>query len=323
MRDAVGWPGSKTLNTGVHPSPLPSTLRNSNFIRAIIFTNSSTKFPEETPLPPPPLLTPPPPPVSDLPKGSSDEGVAGEVFASTEPRLIRGRIARENTPDRGLRPLLREAAVVPILSEGRSIGVLSVNRETSQLSLTDESLALLARFSKEVSAAILKAISLDQLAGERHHDGLQRQVERLMTLDESLPAPTGPRDITRDREAFTRLVRNEIFRFLRMLANESYQEIDETFELDQMFPEAKWKYTELGNAMDVYYDGGPPEMAQQGHQWIRLDPGARNKINTNIIESDDRQTWIIEQTLVDNEELNDFQLIFSLSIADAKANSTI
>ncbi|MFQ3242285.1 MAG: hypothetical protein ACI9JZ_001980 [Lentimonas sp.] len=133
-------------------------------------------------------------------------------------------------------------------------------------------------------------------------------------LDQSLPAPTGPRDITRDPEAFTRLVRNEIFRFLRMLANASYQEIDETFELEQMFPEARWKYTALSNAMDAYYEG---------HEWIRLDPGARNKGNTNIIESDDRTSWIIEQTLVDNEELNDFQLIFSLSIADAKANSSI
>jgi hypothetical protein len=132
--------------------------------------------------------------------------------------------------------------------------------------------------------------------------------------DESLPAPTGPADITRDRDAFTRLVRNEVFRFLRMLANKEYQEIDETFELDQLFPDARWKYTELGNAMDAYYEG---------HQWIRLDPGARNKGNTNITESDDRTSWTIEQTLVDPDELNDFQIVFSLSIIEAKENSLV
>ncbi len=99
-----------------------------------------------------------------------------------------------------------------------------------------------------------------------------------------------------------------------MLANKEYQEIDETFELDQMFPEARWKYTELGNAMEVYYTN---------HDWIRLDPAARNKINTNIIESDDRKSWIIEQTLVDPDELNDFQLVFSLSITEAKENSIV
>ena len=81
-----------------------------------------------------------------------------------------------------------------------------------------------------------------------------------------------------------------------------------------MFPEAKWKYTELGKTMEAYYEG---------HEWIRLDPEARNKANTKITESDDRNSWTIEQTLVDNEALNDFQIIFSLSVAEAKANSTI
>ncbi len=127
-------------------------------------------------------------------------------------------------------------------------------------------------------------------------------------------APKGPTDITRDREAFTRLVRNEVFRFLRMLANKEYQEIDESFPLEQMFPDAKWKYTELGNAMDAYY---------ATHEWIRLDPAARNKINTKITESEDRTTWLIEQTLVDPEALNDFQIIFSLSITGAKENSIV
>ena len=116
------------------------------------------------------------------------------------------------------------------------------------------------------------------------------------------------------REAFTRLVRNEVFRFLRMLANKEYQEIDESFPLEQIFPVAKWKYTELGNAMDAYY---------ATHEWIRLDPAARNKINTKITESEDRTAWLIEQTLVDPEELNDFQIIFSLSITGAKENSIV
>ena len=132
--------------------------------------------------------------------------------------------------------------------------------------------------------------------------------------DEAQPAPKGPTDITRDREAFTRLVRNEVFRFLRMLANKEYQEIDESFPLDQMFPEAKWKYTELGKTMEAYYEG---------HEWIRLDPEARNKANTKITESDDRNTWTIEQTLVDPEALNDFQIVFELSIQQAKENGVI
>ncbi|MGJ8650986.1 MAG: DUF3516 domain-containing protein [Opitutaceae bacterium] len=57
--------------------------------------------------------------------------------------------------------------------------------------------------------------------------------------------------------------------------------------------------------------------------WIRLDPAARNKANSKITESEDRQTWIIEQTLVDPEELNDFQITFSLSMTEAKENGTV
>jgi len=81
-----------------------------------------------------------------------------------------------------------------------------------------------------------------------------------------------------------------------------------------MFPEARWKYTELGNAMEAYY---------ATHEWIRLDPAARNKANINVIESDDRTSWLIEQTLVDPEELNDFQIQFSLSMTEAKENGTV
>jgi superfamily II RNA helicase len=128
------------------------------------------------------------------------------------------------------------------------------------------------------------------------------------------PQERGPSDITRDRDAFTRLVRNEIFRFLRMLANKSYQEIAEAFPLDQLFPHAKWPNIELQNAMDTYY---------ASHEWIRLDPPARNKVNTKITESDDRKHWIIEQTLIDPEELNDAQFIFNLSLDEAKQRNDV
>lgn len=131
---------------------------------------------------------------------------------------------------------------------------------------------------------------------------------------EALPAPTDSTDITHDREAFTRLVRGEVFRFLRMLANKEYQEIDENFPLDQMYPEARWKYTELGNTMAAYYES---------HDWIRLDPEARNKSHTAITESDDRTHLTIEQILIDPEALNDVQIVFDLSIQSAKETGSI
>jgi superfamily II RNA helicase len=128
------------------------------------------------------------------------------------------------------------------------------------------------------------------------------------------PRAVEPQDITRDREAFTRRVRNEVFRFLRMLANGDYAEIDENFDLGKLFPDARWKYTELKQAMTAYH---------QRHAWIRLDPPARNQINTRITESEDRTHWTIEQTLIDPDEHNDFQIVFSLSIPVARTSGSV
>jgi superfamily II RNA helicase len=134
-------------------------------------------------------------------------------------------------------------------------------------------------------------------------------------IEDDAPAkPIGPIDITRDRIAFTRLVRNEVFSFLRALANKQYKQLDERYCLDRLFPDAKWKYTALEQAMAVYYET---------HDWIRLDPAARSNAHTRIKESEDRTTWTIEQTLVDPEELNDLQLSFELSISSAKASGSI
>ncbi len=133
--------------------------------------------------------------------------------------------------------------------------------------------------------------------------------------DEAVPVPAaGAIDITRDREGFTRLVRNEIFSFLRLLANQNYRELGEAYDLDRLFPDAQWKYTALEQAMVAYYES---------HEWIRLDPGARTKAHTRIKESDDRETWVVEQTLVDPEELNDLQFVFELSITEARANGAV
>jgi len=114
------------------------------------------------------------------------EGVAGQVFSTGRPQIVRGRV-RSRGADRGLRPELREGAVVPILNDGRTIGVLSVNSESERTTLNESSLDLLGLFAKEVSAAVLKAIDLARLEGNTLREALLRHVERLMALEESLP----------------------------------------------------------------------------------------------------------------------------------------
>jgi plasmid stability protein len=58
-----------------------------------------------------------------------------------------------------------------------------------------------------------------------------------------------------------------------------------------------------------------------GHERIRLDPGARAAKHTRISEAEPRR-WIIEQTLVDPEEWNDWSLKLTIDLdrCDAAAD---
>ena len=125
---------------------------------------------------------------------------------------------------------------------------------------------------------------------------------------DELPERTRPVDITQSKESFTRLVRNEVFGFVSLLANRQYQEIAEDYVLDDLFEtgsEVKWKDLELEKLMDVFYEA---------RDWIRLDPAARSKEHTHVSVADDGNTWSVEQTLVDSEELNDWLVEFEIDL---------
>lgn len=127
------------------------------------------------------------------------------------------------------------------------------------------------------------------------------------------PERAPPPDITRDREAFTRLARAEVFAFVRMLANKHYEELAESYELDALFAgapeEARWKDIALQQLMAPYHET---------HGWIRLDPPARAKDHTHIVVDDERKTWTIEQTLVDSEDRNDWLAAFEVDLKKSR-----
>ncbi|MDQ8200857.1 DUF3516 domain-containing protein [Pelagicoccus enzymogenes] len=136
------------------------------------------------------------------------------------------------------------------------------------------------------------------------------------TLDaDSLPDTERASDITRDRSAFTRLIRNELFSFISLLAAGQYKELEDSYDLAPLFSEThdetpKWMDVELENRMASYYES---------RSWIRLDPAARNKEHTHITISDDRQSWTVEQMLIDPEELNDWALTAEVDVPASKA----
>lgn len=121
-------------------------------------------------------------------------------------------------------------------------------------------------------------------------------------------------DWARDPDELKRRVRNEVFHFVRLLANKAYPRLATVYDLQQLYPSARHRDQALADTMATYY---------AEHDWIRLDPAARNGAHTHIDESDDRTSWRIEQTLVDPAELNDYQVVFELSLAQVRESGAV
>ena len=105
--------------------------------------------------------------------------------------------------------------------------------------------------------------------------------------DEVREKPEEAPDITRNKREFTALIRTEIFRFMRQLVTGAVN-----------VPELEDYYTE--------------------HERIRFDNEARNGRHTYVDPSEDGKTWKVCQVLVDPEELNDWQIEFSVDLAQAR-----
>jgi hypothetical protein len=117
--------------------------------------------------------------------------------------------------------------------------------------------------------------------------------------------PAQPPDITRNKREFTALIRTEIFRFLRPLA------LNQTdIALAALGPAATgWTLDQLHLILDDYYTD---------HERIRLDNEARNGRHTYPTPSADGKTWKVAQVLVDPDDLNDWQITFSIDLPQAK-----
>jgi superfamily II RNA helicase len=125
-------------------------------------------------------------------------------------------------------------------------------------------------------------------------------------------AEAAEEDITRDVKAFTALIRNRIFAFLRGLVIGDFAQA----------------IAHLGSPNDV--DGAPwtPERLQQAleayhleHERICLDPNARNARHTYVVPSEDKKTWRVQQMLVDPEEHNDWVAEFEVDLAESRKSN--
>jgi superfamily II RNA helicase len=116
-------------------------------------------------------------------------------------------------------------------------------------------------------------------------------------------------DITRDTKAFTAAIRNRIFMFLRGLVNRDHEQAIANLSSPQDPDGAPWTAERLQQALDAYH---------VEHEYICLDPNARNIRHTYVIPAEDKRTWRVQQMLVDPEEHNDWVAEFEVALARSR-----
>lgn len=123
-------------------------------------------------------------------------------------------------------------------------------------------------------------------------------------------AEEAARDITRDEVAFTAALRARVFQFLRAVANDAWEEALAALPSNGTAEgAAAWTADMLKAAVEPYY---------ADHQWIRLDPAARNRQHTHVARSEDRRSWTLDQVWVDPEEKNDWSAVFDVDLAASR-----
>jgi hypothetical protein len=123
-------------------------------------------------------------------------------------------------------------------------------------------------------------------------------------------AEEAERDITRDTKAFTALVRNRIFTFLRALVTGDFDQALVALSSPDQPGGEPWTPGRLAAALDAYH---------AEHDRLCLDPNARNLRHTYVLPSEDKKTWHVQQMLIDPDELNDWVAEFEVDLSQSRA----
>jgi hypothetical protein len=139
-------------------------------------------------------------------------------------------------------------------------------------------------------------------------------------------AEEADKDIARDTKAFTAAIRVRIFTFLRGLVNGDFEQAlaNVSSSADVVSPspvgegrgeggldsDPTWTPDRLRAAFESYH---------AEHEYLCLDPNARNLRHTYVTVSDDKKSWRVQQMLVDPQEMNDWVAEFEVNLADSRS----
>ncbi|MEO7299027.1 MAG: DUF3516 domain-containing protein, partial [Verrucomicrobiota bacterium] len=116
-------------------------------------------------------------------------------------------------------------------------------------------------------------------------------------------------DITRDTRSFTATIRNQIFMFLRGLVIGDFEEALAILGSPQQPEGELWTAKRLHEAVESFH---------AEHEYICLDPNARNLRHTYVTPSEDKRNWRVQQMLVDPDEQNDWVAEFEVDLAQSR-----
>ncbi len=142
-------------------------------------------------------------------------------------------------------------------------------------------------------------------------DEWERMQDPNYQAKEADPAPEMPTvveaDITRDQAAFTALLRQRAFAFLRgLVIGEPDTALAALLPTDQPdTPVDAEKEAEIQNQLEAYYEE---------RQRICLDPEARNQRHTLVKKDTAPNSWELHQTLVDPDQNNDWFVAFTVDL---------
>jgi len=121
-------------------------------------------------------------------------------------------------------------------------------------------------------------------------------------------------DITRNKREFTVMVRNAVFRLLRLIGGRNYEGALAALAVavpDESGEIKNWTADDLGAALAAFYEG---------HAYIATDHQARDPRHLTIkVEAD---KWVLEQTITDPDQHNDWiiNLVVDLPLSKSSAN---
>ena len=136
--------------------------------------------------------------------------------------------------------------------------------------------------------------------------------------DNALPSEVKV-DITQSIVGFKKRVRREVFTILRLLSNKAYLELHEQYDAATLVESGS-----SGNSLPI-----PSRIEVLMHpfydvrSWIRLDPEARAAEYTRFDIDFEPDRWLVEQTIIDSESMNDWFLQLEVDLPASREKGEV